>query len=411
VPWSGDQFQSRHNHALSPAQSAHAARIANAILAKHPGQEGLAIAVANKRAAGRAEGGSVLGGYQFGGTLPTAQPMAAPHPSGMGAGMGAPHMGGMSAGPPHVGMPRVRQSHMGMPHLGGIRGFADGGELQATPGGLAPSDVTQNPMYAGMIKQYANMSPEQLQEFVMRSGNSPQGQVAQKLLTQKRMMGGSQTSPQLQAQQQQQVQGAQALSNTQAISTPSTAQSEQGYARGGFAGGGSSPMGISSSEAAPWWTRAEARSADSGFINSAVPGRTDHIPQNPAADSYVIPAEEVAGLGEGNSLAGAHMLSMAFGMGPYGTRMPAAHRGSGPPHATPPRLLAQESRGGARSGVGQGEVPIMAAGGEFIVPPHIVAAVGRGNARRGHQVLDKFVMRLRQQHMKTLRKLPGPVRQ
>jgi hypothetical protein len=408
VPWSGDQFQSRHNHALSPAQSAHAARIANAILAKHPGQEGLAIAVANKRAAGRAEGGSVLGGYQFGGTLPTAQPMAAPHAPGMGV----PHMGGgMGAGPPHVGMPRVRQSHMGMPHLGGIRGFADGGELQATPGGLAPSDVTQNPMYAGMIKQYANMSPEQLQEFVMRSGNSPQGQVAQKLLTQKRMMGGSQTSPQLQAQQQQQVQGAQALSNTQAISTPSTAQSEQGYARGGFAGGGSSPMGISSSEAAPWWTRAEARSADSGFINSAVPGRTDHIPQNPAADSYVIPAEEVAGLGEGNSLAGAHMLSMAFGMGPYGTRMPAAHRGSGPPHATPPRPLAQESRGGARSGVGQGEVPIMAAGGEFIVPPHIVAAVGRGNARRGHQVLDKFVMRLRQQHMKTLRKLPGPVRQ
>jgi hypothetical protein len=53
----------------------------------------------------------------------------------------------------------------------------------------------------------------------------------------------------------------------------------------------------------------------------------------------------------------------------------------------------------------------MAAGGEFIVPPHIVAAVGRGNARRGHPVLDKFVMRLRQQHMKTLRKLPGPVRQ
>jgi len=49
MPWSGKSFASRHNHRLSGAKAKKAAAQANAIL-KETGDEGLAIAVANKAA-------------------------------------------------------------------------------------------------------------------------------------------------------------------------------------------------------------------------------------------------------------------------------------------------------------------------------------------------------------------------
>jgi uncharacterized protein YdaT len=49
MPWTGSEFKSRHNHGLSKAQAGKAAKQANAILQK-TGNEGLAIAVANKHA-------------------------------------------------------------------------------------------------------------------------------------------------------------------------------------------------------------------------------------------------------------------------------------------------------------------------------------------------------------------------
>jgi hypothetical protein len=57
MPWDQASFR-KHNRALSPGQSAHAARIANAIL-KRTGDEGLAIATANARVKKRAAGGGV----------------------------------------------------------------------------------------------------------------------------------------------------------------------------------------------------------------------------------------------------------------------------------------------------------------------------------------------------------------
>ena len=48
MPWTGSSFK-KHNKKLTPAQSAKAAKIANAIL-KSSGDEGMAIAVANKKA-------------------------------------------------------------------------------------------------------------------------------------------------------------------------------------------------------------------------------------------------------------------------------------------------------------------------------------------------------------------------
>lgn len=46
MPWTGKGFK-KHNKSLSGSQATHAARIANAIL-KHTGDEGMAIATANK---------------------------------------------------------------------------------------------------------------------------------------------------------------------------------------------------------------------------------------------------------------------------------------------------------------------------------------------------------------------------
>ena len=49
MPWSGASFKKRHNHSLTGDQAQKAAAQANAILEK-TGDEGMAIAVANKNA-------------------------------------------------------------------------------------------------------------------------------------------------------------------------------------------------------------------------------------------------------------------------------------------------------------------------------------------------------------------------
>ena len=55
MPWGAKDFKSKHNHSLTAAQSKKAAKQANAILAK-TGDEGLAIAVANKDAKRKPKG-------------------------------------------------------------------------------------------------------------------------------------------------------------------------------------------------------------------------------------------------------------------------------------------------------------------------------------------------------------------
>jgi 8-oxo-dGTP pyrophosphatase MutT (NUDIX family) len=66
---------------------------------------------------------------------------------------------------------------------------------------------------------------------------------------------------------------------------------------------------------------------------------------------------------------------------------------------------AAKARGGESSGV-----PIVAAGGEWVIPPDHVRRVGGGDLDMGHRVLDSFVKRVRQELIGTLSKLPGPKR-
>lgn len=141
-----------------------------------------------------------------------------------------------------------------------------------------------------------------------------------------------------------------------------------------------------------------------GPIHSPVAGRTDHLPMHVPSGSYVIPAEEVAHLGEGNTNAGFKVLRRVFSGIPYAGGASPYGQGAGP-YGEP----LQDSRGGEVKG-GEGSVPIVAAGGEYVLSPDDVRFAGDGDMERGHKVLDEFVRRLRAEQIKTLEKLPGPAR-
>lgn len=154
----------------------------------------------------------------------------------------------------------------------------------------------------------------------------------------------------------------------------------------------------------PWFVRNSAREIyhPGGLINSSTAGRTDRLPLSVATNSYVMPADVVSGLGQGNTLAGANVLSHALSVGPFGTQLPRAGGRSTMPRPPAPMRFAT---GGQTS-----RTSILAAGGEYVVPPEVVLRIGNGNMRRGHRILDEMVKRVRSHTAKRLTKLPGPKR-
>lgn len=140
-----------------------------------------------------------------------------------------------------------------------------------------------------------------------------------------------------------------------------------------------------------------------GPLHSTVAGRTDHLPSNVPNGSYVLPADIVSAMGEGNTMHGfkvaKRMFSGAkrhFGGTPYA--------GDGGPYgqgATPYGM----ADGGSANGV-----PVAVAGGEHVLAPHEVAHAGMGDMDAGHRALDEFVLRQRKMLIKTLKGLPGPKR-
>jgi hypothetical protein len=122
-----------------------------------------------------------------------------------------------------------------------------------------------------------------------------------------------------------------------------------------------------------------------GAIVSAVPGRTDKHKMSVPPGSYVINADTVSHLGENNTMAGLKRLQHLFGPdGPYAPK---------------------------KTGVKHGRheaIPVLTAGGEFVIAPEYVRMVGKGNINLGHKILDEFQKRVRLDHIKTLQSLPGP---
>lgn len=126
---------------------------------------------------------------------------------------------------------------------------------------------------------------------------------------------------------------------------------------------------------------ARDKRAHVGPIHAAVAGRTDHLNMHVPSGSYVVPAEEVAFLGEGNTENGFKILDDFCH--DHAQNAPEEHSS-----------LA----------------PIVAAGGEYVIPPSVVRSVGNGNLDAGHSLLDDVVLLAREEHIDTLKKLPGPKR-
>ena len=154
-----------------------------------------------------------------------------------------------------------------------------------------------------------------------------------------------------------------------------------------------------------------------GPIHSSVAGRTDHLPMHVPSGSYVIPADIISAMGEGNTMAGFKHMRRMFGGTPYGGgSMPYNAKGgpygggsmpygaSGGPYGEP---LPGKAGGGEDVG-SEETVPIVAAGGEYVLSPEQVMQAGGGDLETGHRVLDEFVKRMREQTVKTLKNLPGP---
>jgi hypothetical protein len=123
-----------------------------------------------------------------------------------------------------------------------------------------------------------------------------------------------------------------------------------------------------------------------GPIHSSVAGRTDHLPMHVPSGSYVIPADIISAMGEGNTMAGFKIMNDITKM--YG----------GLPKAF------------AEGGMAGDHVPIVAAGGEYVIPPEVVTNVGGGDMNVGHTELDDFVLKMRAKTVKTLKGLAPPKR-
>ena len=141
-----------------------------------------------------------------------------------------------------------------------------------------------------------------------------------------------------------------------------------------------------------------------GPIHSAVAGRTDHLPVHVPSGSYVIPADVVSGMGEGNTNAGFKVVKRMFAGLPYGKKPAQPYDQSGGLYGSGVGV------GHAKGGKTGNDVRVVVAGGEYTLTPEEVMAAGDGDLDRGHRVLDAFVQQMRGHIVKTMSKLPGPKR-
>jgi len=189
------------------------------------------------------------------------------------------------------------------------------------------------------------------------------------------------------------------------------------YAQGGLGGLGQRPGGLTPGSMSKFGTQAhytglnvarEIKSPGVHLISSSVPGRTDRIPMRARPGSYVIPADAVSGLGQGNTHAGADMWgkTIAASAGPMGIANTLKARA----FKAPPLKMGTTKSSFAQGGDVQEElVPIITAGGEMIVDPELVEALGGGNAELGKKALAKSIMTIRKHVAEQARKLPKPV--
>ena len=150
----------------------------------------------------------------------------------------------------------------------------------------------------------------------------------------------------------------------------------------------------------PWYARSAVygmrSAAKKGPLVGTSPGRTDVRPTNVSSGSYVVPADVVSALGQGNTLAGHKQIGKMFS----GAKMQKYGGGK-----------FRISRKGSPTGMAEGgsaEVPIIAADGEHILSPEEVNWYGKGDMKAGHNALDRWVLGVRQKNIKDLKRLKPP---
>lgn len=162
----------------------------------------------------------------------------------------------------------------------------------------------------------------------------------------------------------------------------------------------------------------------SGLLNSAGPGRTDTINTNVPSGAYVVPADVTSGIGEGNSIAGSAIIDRMFSSQPHGIQARPIRRGEGAPHPpssrpdAPPtgvqpgptvNTAAINGAGAYAKGGDVGEkTPVVVAGGEHVISPQQIIAKF-GSLKKGHAILDHWVVGMRQKIAREMLALPDPV--
>lgn len=180
------------------------------------------------------------------------------------------------------------------------------------------------------------------------------------------------------------------------------------------ADGGANPMAITRPS---WFERREASASPkaTGLLASHVGGRTDHLPMTVPAGSYVIPADIVSGMGQGNTLNGSKILDQMFRMdAPYGAQNgPLGIKGLKQKSARgimhPPRMKMLGKKFAAGGETPPQSVPIMAAGGEYVIMPDDLQKKF-GDLDHAHKSLDNFVVTQRKKLVKHLSKLKPPAK-
>lgn len=268
------------------------------------------------------------------------------------------------------------------------RGRAFGGSIPGVGGMMMGGGL---PQMMGAPAGIANMGAA----LAPPPQNNPSAGVSSPMQTPLMGSGGSQTGivpPQMGAGQPPQAMPPMMGANPAMMSPQMGTQ----MATGGRASG--SGIGIGAAQR-PHITR--------GPILSKVPGRTDahftHVPSG----SYVIPADIVSGRGQGNTIAGATALEKLFKMGPYGSDAAPIKGGAGAPRAGKAKF-----KGGGHVPHHTGKpVRVNLAGGEVVVPPENLLEVVHGDLKKAHEIMDAWVLSERKKLCKTLKKLPGPVRE
>lgn len=161
----------------------------------------------------------------------------------------------------------------------------------------------------------------------------------------------------------------------------------------------------------PWFERKDAQQAlqsyrPGGLYGGATGGRTDNIANIVPVGAYVMPADVVSGLGEGNTQAGAAIMDKMFHSLPHGVQSDRMTHGRGAGMPAPPKPFNEDTMY-AKGGMTKNHVPIITASGEFLVQPEAIVAKF-GNLKRGHQILDNFVKHYRKKIAKKMLSLPGP---